>query len=373
MIGFSADNYVFRYDNVCGMLQIPVVGTGKISKVIFYGNDGEPVAGKFSEQYKVLIESGSSRNITYSPVPPSDSEDLSFTDRAMTVTDTARVIYIDCGEGIQLDPDNATTFNIAVFPQTFKNGFSVRFVDESNGGSFEKTTSQPITIKRYYVKRMKAVEYTTPEPLEPANCFAIDAAGYYLMPAYCMGNRPISARLDVDENGNYSATGNPVSAAWLWTDTPGWHIWMSDFKEVVTNGTCAGGTTEDGFVSQESKGRLVIMDRNLGAISADKEDGWETYGLYYQPGRKDPFIGAKGAGGTVNVRFENKSHQDPAVSTYYSYEDSPFGEYTSADDERVERHGAFRQQRRSRGLLEQNQDHKRSLPGWMDYLRREGR
>ena len=91
MIGFSADNYVFRYDNVCGMLQIPVVGTGKISKVIFYGNDGEPVAGKFSEQYKVLIERGSSRNITYSPVPPSDSEDLSFTDRAMTVTDTARV------------------------------------------------------------------------------------------------------------------------------------------------------------------------------------------------------------------------------------------------------------------------------------------
>ena len=377
MIGFSADNYVFRYDNVCGMLQIPVVGTGKISKVIFYGNDGEPVAGKFSEQYKVLIESGSSRNITYSPVPPSDSEDLSFINRAMTVTDTARVIYIDCGEGIQLDPDNATTFNIAVFPQTFKNGFSVRFLDESNGGSFEKTTSQPVTIKRSYVKRMKAVEYTTPEPLEPANCFAIDAAGYYLMPAYCMGNRPISARLDVDENGNYSATGNPVSAAWLWTDTPGavsdveyikgkdgyisfrankdasgypmkgntvvalydtvtkeilwsWHIWMSDFKEVVTNGTCAGGTTEDGFVSQESKGRLVIMDRNLGAISADKEDGWETYGLYYQPGRKDPFIGAKGAGGTVNVMFENKSHQDPAVSTYYSYEDSPFGEYTSA-------------------------------------------
>ena len=107
MIGFSADNYVFRYDNVCGMLQIPVVGTGKISKVIFYGNDGEPVAGKFSEQYKVLIESGSSRNITYSPVPPSDSEDLSFINRAMTVTDTARVIYIDCGEGIQLDPDNA--------------------------------------------------------------------------------------------------------------------------------------------------------------------------------------------------------------------------------------------------------------------------
>lgn len=32
------------------------------------------------------------------------------------------------------------------------------------------------------------------------------------------------------------------------------------------------------------------MDRNLGANEADKTKGKETYGMYYQWGRKDPAV-----------------------------------------------------------------------------------
>lgn len=53
---------------------------------------------------------------------------------------------------------------------------------------------------------------------------------------------------------------------YLWS----WHLWLTDEPQLVA-----------GF-----------MDRNLGAESATATDGRKTYGLYYQFGRKDPFVGS---------------------------------------------------------------------------------
>lgn len=66
--------------------------------------------------------------------------------------------------------------------------------------------------------------------------------------------------------------GNPTGD-YLWS----WHIWVSD----VTNTS----------VVLNSKQEFAVMDRHLGAKSADKEDGVLAQGLLYQWGRKDPFIG----------------------------------------------------------------------------------
>ncbi len=65
----------------------------------------------------------------------------------------------------------------------------------------------------------------------------------------------------------------------LWS----WHIWLTDkpAEQVYLNGT---GTA---------------LDRNLGAISASKNAGAMTYGLLYQWGRKDPFVGVGATSGTV--------------------------------------------------------------------------
>ncbi len=90
---------------------------------------------------------------------------------------------------------------------------------------------------------------------------------------------------------------------YLWS----WHLWLTDEPQLVA-----------GF-----------MDRNLGATSATATDGAKTRGLYYQFGRKDPFVGdvaiydingtSKGTGATIatgKVTFA-KAVQTPA--TFYTY------------------------------------------------------
>ena len=55
-----------------------------------------------------------------------------------------------------------------------------------------------------------------------------------------------------------------------------WHIWCTDSPRERTH------TNPDQL-------QFTVLDRNLGATSADPADGEATYGLYYQWGRKDPF------------------------------------------------------------------------------------
>lgn len=77
-----------------------------------------------------------------------------------------------------------------------------------------------------------------------------------------------------------SKKGNAVIAVYdsqrkvLWS----WHIWITDKPQDVeyTNG-------------------VVLLDRNLGATAETENNLLETYGLYYQWGRKDPSMGPKAA------------------------------------------------------------------------------
>lgn len=55
-----------------------------------------------------------------------------------------------------------------------------------------------------------------------------------------------------------------------------WHIWCTDLPKDRTH-------TNPDMV------QFTVMDRNLGATSADAADGEQTHGMYYQWGRKDPF------------------------------------------------------------------------------------
>ncbi len=388
MVGHCFNEYDFRYENMGGVLQLPVKGEGKISKIVLTGNNDEQIAGKFTVRFDYWYwdtkPSGVTESVTikYLEDEIAESEKEACDGRKIeTVSGQSKgTITIDCGDdGLQLNPTVPTMINIVMLPKTFTKGFSVRFIDYDNGGSFEKSTSQPITVKRSYVKTMEEFDYQQPEPLEPANCYVMDKTGYYMIPAFCMGNRPKSARLDVDEYGIYGATGNPVEADYLWTDVEGavsdieyipgkdgyisfsvnadksgnaprgntvialydsvtkeilwsWHIWMSEFNEVWTDGGCRKGeNTIDGFSSESSRKSLIIMDRNLGAVSADKNDGWKTYGLYYQMGRKDPFIGGKIAGGSDQSLgvHSDETHMDQNLSTYNNFETTAFGENTN--------------------------------------------
>ncbi len=90
-----------------------------------------------------------------------------------------------------------------------------------------------------------------------------------------------------------------------------WHIWITDYKpdecpdkwggsfnewlpdktvypvtggEVHTYINSVWEATNDNIVKHR-----FLMDRNLGAWSANPDDGYRTFGFYYQRGRKDPF------------------------------------------------------------------------------------
>ena len=65
-----------------------------------------------------------------------------------------------------------------------------------------------------------------------------------------------------------------------------WHIWVSDFDPANT-----------GIVTDEG---VMIMDRNLGALN--NSDDVLSFGLFYQWGRKDPFVGC---GNISDMSFAN--------------------------------------------------------------------
>lgn len=85
-----------------------------------------------------------------------------------------------------------------------------------------------------------------------------------------------------DENDEKIKQGNALLGAYnandelLWS----WHIWAVDFDPEADAVTLANG--------------YAIMDRNLGALNNANDTPEEilaSYGLYYQWGRKEPFIG----------------------------------------------------------------------------------
>ena len=281
------------------------------------------------------------------------------------------------GDGVLLDVSQAYKFTLLALPvdQTdltlvlnFEGGLR-RTLELKDNGEF-------ITVeacKKVYVRNLRVPDV---EPMETANTYIFSNPGSYVISAYCMGNRQdclldtegreldadvlwsdcgqtavsdvhyisgaegkgmISLKVNTDPATGEAYRGNVVVALYdkdtkeiLWS----WHIWLTEEPQTVyTSGQCAGGDySTNGFTfhADASKNFLAIMDRNLGATSADPDDGWKTYGLYYQMGRKDPFIGAN-ANGSYSDRtsLTNFSFEDNRDFKYVKeFEHSPFGEYT---------------------------------------------
>ena len=97
--------------------------------------------------------------------------------------------------------------------------------------------------------------------------------------------------------GVYDEDGNV-----LWS----WHIWITDSLEEMAR-----------TVSTDGAGTITLLDRNLGATKGqwtDETDALDTYGLYYQWGRKDPSMGPA----TWNYRMKSL-----VTSTYYDFSLEP--------------------------------------------------
>ena len=103
------------------------------------------------------------------------------------------------------------------------------------------------------------------------------------------------------KDGNALIGAYDASGALVWS----WHVWAADYDPEAEGGTVAFGNYR-------------MMSRNLGARAesdASAADILASYGLYYQWGRKDPFIGpaAYDAAGSISATIYNSGGKSVSV------------------------------------------------------------
>ncbi len=101
----------------------------------------------------------------------------------------------------------------------------------------------------------------------------------------------------MNKRGNVLIAAKDKDGTILWS----WHLWLTETPGDQEYRNNAG----------------TVMDRNLGAISAVPEDGVKTHGLFYQWGRKDPFVGLDDMTSVYTSKYmegdSDHSHREPTV------------------------------------------------------------
>lgn len=257
--------------------------------------------------------------------------------------DASKDVIFDCGTaGASLV--GGLTLRFVVPAAEYTEGLTLTF--EATTGQTYSIELDGCTVERNTVCKYESITWESHQndgndlsKLGYANCYMIHDAGEYSFKTRLVDNTPVNGIAKVDwlwvsavegESGNalisdinyadglvtFTATGKEGNALLAAFDASGaiiwsWHIWITDMPAVIdfqNNAIPQSGGQTDGY---------YCMDRNLGATSANRADGYETFGLYYQWGRKDPFIGDKAEerardtqnGGWMNVvePFENSS------------------------------------------------------------------
>ena len=232
-------------------------------------------------------------------------------------SDASKEVTVDCGTaGVSIE--SGATFRFVLPAEDYSEGFTLSMLD-TNGQTMSYEVAG-CTISRNAITALADVEWQSAQGdgnnlsrLGYANCYMVHMAGDYTFKTRKIDNSPINNIAKVDwlwvskvegQNGNalisnvsyadgtvsFTASeyeGNALLAAFdatgeiVWS----WHIWMTDKPEVFdyqNNAIPQSNGQTDGY---------YCMDRNLGATDATALGGYETFGLYYQWGRKDPFVG----------------------------------------------------------------------------------
>lgn len=341
MAGYlSGDKFLFY--NLCGVISFTITPPGGMTfdQYYFEGNNGETVG---YEKYHVKINSG----------------DQNFC-RTETGEGALKTTHGPLTTIVGSVTPDGSTLNYICLPNgaNFTGGFTIKFLNE---GAIVKqvSTSTAVNVGRNkylalgdisshlkdpvivtdHTSLSDDLDFSTATDLTsgkgPANCYILSAAGQYKFPLV-KGNSAISVgdvkstsivwetynnAEDVTTNSVIEATdyyisgdtkylvfktpatlkpGNALIAAKnisgeiLWS----WHIWIPN-SAISTNSYTAIMTP-------------AMMDRNLGALEAasavETEQSPTTFGLMYQWGRKDPFLGPRAAGTSSTCKVAGASY-----------------------------------------------------------------
>lgn len=131
----SANDYNLKFKNILGGLKLQLKGTATIASIRITGNNNEKLCG--------------AAEVTVS----------NTTKPTINLTDaTATTVTLNCGNGVQLNAETATSFIIALPPMTMSGGFTVTVTDSQNKQMEIKTTKSQ-TITRSNLLSMPAVTY----------------------------------------------------------------------------------------------------------------------------------------------------------------------------------------------------------------------
>ena len=292
----------FEFYNLCGLLALNLTGDCSVKSIVFRSNNASgkaiPVSGKFE------VNTDFSEN----PGIVSIAEKAGYS------------VCLDCETPVQLSSTEAKTFHIMLPPGEYTD-FNI-VITSTEGEIMIKEGKSPVVIERSHIKPTGALGYAESDVINlsskgTSNCYIITEPNLYSFDATVIGNgthgfingapfptkssdiNPVSAKLlwtdrddviqgvTMSEDGKikFLATGIEGNALIAATDAQdqilwSWHIWVTD--------------TPRDQLYVNTLGEFTLQDRNLGATRSDRgtESEWlDTRGLYYQWGRKDPFMG----------------------------------------------------------------------------------
>lgn len=314
MGGYDDGGSTITFKNLCGVLCFKV--KGDFDKYEFAGNNGEIVAYYPDYQCRLALTTGGSLDYRRTSANGANSTPSKVATGAV-VADGSTLNYVCIPEGANL-----------------ASGFTFKFYKNDELKKIAKTEKAAnIKTNQYWVlgdisshledyvapqhsDHTSAITGATDLSAQQANCYVISAAGAYKFPAL-QGNSEEAAGevFDVElvwetYNTETSVTANSVIEAvdfennWIYFKTPetlkpgnaliaakgvdgkiiwSWHIWIPETAYTVS----------DFGISS-----VNMMSRNLGAlvdaeVPAEGTVDVRSFGLFYQWGRKDPFVSSK--------------------------------------------------------------------------------
>ena len=218
---------------------------------------------------------------------------------------------------VALNFSTATDFYIAL-PACSLSGISVT-VNYTDSSSDVISTGNTVVINRNKVTPMAACFTRAFTDLSPASSgaltYIVSAGGYY----------KFNAKTPDISRQFWDASPETTAASIVWetdnTDTPvsagniievlghdDHYVYFktaNTFKEgnalIQTNNFCYHIWCTDTPADIQLTGSLTILDRNIGALSADPSDGILSQGLYYQIFRPTPFPGNHSASASITT------------------------------------------------------------------------
>ena len=137
-------DYNFNFRNASGALKLQLKGNSSVKSIDIKGNSDELLAGDAT----VIVSTTAAPEIIMSE-------------------SASKTVTLDCGEGVQLNEQEATLFMMTLPPTPFSNGFTITITDTA-GNTKELSTTKPNPVNRSRSLRMPTVtlESATPAPAD---------------------------------------------------------------------------------------------------------------------------------------------------------------------------------------------------------------